>query len=235
MNRVKNNYLIVKLKEITNSLAKLSDIAYNSNNLLGDKSGVALFMFYMYKLTERDDYYCKAIELLEEVIGIHESYEIIPTAVSKYGWLMNHLNKLDFIEADVDEYFENINQELFKFMQNSLQKDNYDFLHGSLGIALYFLTNENHTNKQYLGEFVKDFHKIALCDNNGRLKWISVLDFDSNKKGYNISMSHGLASIIAVFSKIYLKGIEIDVTGSIVEGAVSYLLNQKLPLAGADL
>lgn len=159
--------ILEKLDEITNYLVNPSNSAYYSNNLLGDKSGVALFLFYTYNLTERDEYNNKAYDLLEDVIQIQEAHEIIPTSVSKYGWLMYHLNKLNFIEANVDEYFENINQELFKFMQSSLQKDNYDFLHGSLGIALYFLANENQTNKQYLGEFVKDFHKLGVCSKNG--------------------------------------------------------------------
>lgn len=221
--------MVGQLDVIVNSFLKLSNNAYNSNNLLGDKSGVALFLFYMYKLTERDECNNKAFDLLEDVIDIQEAYEIIPASVSKYGWLLNHLNKHGFIEAEVADYFEEINLSLFEFMQRSLQKDNYDFLHGSLGIAHYFLTVENQTNKHFLMEFAGNFYKSALQNENGGLKWISVLDFDSKKKGYNISMSHGISSIISVFSKIYSKGIEKGITSRLVEGAVSYLLNQKLP------
>ncbi|MBG0765876.1 MAG: hypothetical protein H0S78_13590 [Tissierellales bacterium] len=47
--------MVGQLDVIVNSFLKLSNNAYNSNNLLGDKSGVALFLFYMYKLTERKD------------------------------------------------------------------------------------------------------------------------------------------------------------------------------------
>lgn len=218
--------MVGQLDVIVNSFLKLSNNAYNSNNLLGDKSGVALFLFYMYKLTERDECNNKAFDLLEDVIDIQEAYEIIPASVSKYGWLLNHLNKHGFIEAEVADYFEEINLSLFEFMQRSLQKDNYDFLHGSLGIAHYFLTVENQTNKHFLMEFAGNFYKSALQNENGGLKWISVLDFDSKKKGYNISMSHGISSIISVFSKIYSKGIEKEITSRLVEGAVSYLLNQ---------
>jgi lantibiotic biosynthesis protein len=221
--------ILEKLNVIANYLMNSSNTAYNSNNLLGDKSGVALFLFYMYKLTGRDECNNKAYDLLEDVIQIQEAYEIIPASVSKYGWLLNHLNKHGFIEAEVADYFEEINLSLLEFMQSSLQKDNYDFLHGSLGIANYFLSVENQTNKHIVVEFVGKFYKSALQNENGGLKWISILDFDSKKKGFNISMSHGISSIISVFSKICSKGIETKITKRIIEGAVSYLLNQKLP------
>ncbi len=221
--------ILEKLNEIANYLMNSSNTAYNSNNLLGDKSGVALFLFYMYKLTGREECNNKALDLLEDVIHIQEAYEIIPTSVSKYGWLLNHLNNHGFVEAELADYFKEINFSLFEFMKSSLQKDNYDFLHGSLGIVHYLLSVENQTSKHYLTEFVGRFYKSALQNENGSLKWTSVLDFDSKKKGFNISMSHGISSIISVFSKIYLKGIEKEITGRIVEGAVSYLLRQKLP------
>lgn len=42
-----------QLDVIVNSFLKISNTAYNSNILLCDKSGVALFLFYMYKLAPR--------------------------------------------------------------------------------------------------------------------------------------------------------------------------------------
>lgn len=229
MKTIKNINFLSLLEEISISALNMKNIDFLSNNLLGDKSGVALFLFYMYRLTERDEFNIRAIDLLEDVVHKQEVFEIIPTSVSKYGWLLKHLHKSNFIEADIDHYFDNINQYQFDFMQKSLQKNNYDFLHGSLGVALYFLVLKNHSNKQYIVEFVKNFYNRAIQNEDGSLKWVSVLDFNLNKKGYNISLSHGLASIIAVFSKIYLKGIEKEITGRIVDGAVSYLVNQKLP------
>lgn len=42
-------------------------------------------------------------------------------------------------------------------------------------------------------------------------------------------MSHGISSIIAVLSKLYKKDIEKKKTKIMIEGAVNYLLQQKLP------
>lgn len=103
MKTIKNINFLSLLEEISISALNMKNIDFLSNNLLGDKSGVALFLFYMYRLTERDEFNIRAIDLLEDVVHKQEVFEIIPTSVSKYGWLMYHLNKLNFIEANVDE------------------------------------------------------------------------------------------------------------------------------------
>ncbi len=130
------------LTAIVDSLISHQAKKIRTHNLLGDKSGTALFMFYMYKYTENGEYYQKATDILEEVIDIHASNDMIPTSISKFGWLLNHLNKHNFIEANTDECFKNMDMDLSEFMINSLVKDNYDFLHGSLGIVLYFLSKK---------------------------------------------------------------------------------------------
>lgn len=231
MNEQESNNIRVKLNEIAFSLSNITEYNNNSNNLLGDNSGVALFMFYMHKLTGREAYYNTAVSLMEDVIRIHESFDVIPSAISKFGWLLNHLNKFHSIEANVLEYFENIDHYLFEFMLNSLKKDNYDFLHGSLSVVLFFLSRENITitHSHYLSTFIDELFKKSSQNNNDELKWLSIIDFKTNEKLYNISMSHGISSIIAVLSKLHNRGIEKEKTKHLIEGAVSYLLQQKLP------
>ncbi len=84
-------------------------------------------------------------------------------------------------------------------------------------------------SKQYLIHFIEKLFEKSIRQNNGEFKWISIIDYRSNKKVYNISMSHGIASIISVLSKIYIKNIEPKKVKLMIEGAIVYLLNQKLP------
>jgi len=201
----------------------------NSLNLLIDDSGISLFMFYFSLLSKNDDYYDFAFETLEKVTEEYSKQSVIPASLSKFGWLLSHLNQKEFIETDVEEFGTTYNALLQNNMIKYLKRNNYDFLHGSLGIVLYFLSINKKKADNYISNFVDEFEKKSVKTENNSLKWLSVLDYKTGKKGYNISMSHGIASIIAILSKIYKRGINQVKTKYLLEGAMNFLLQQKLP------
>jgi len=220
-----------KLTEVVYFLISSDSFKYNNRNLLGDKTGASLFMFYYSMLSKKEEHYNFAFEILEEVAGIHSTIDVIPTSISKFGWLLQHLNRKGIIETDLDELFENADVLLYNSMIKSLQNNIYDFLHGALGIALYFLNKEAGDKKAdiYLTEFINEMAKISEGTHSGGIKWISFIDYKKETKAYNISMSHGITSIIAVLSKIYKRKINLQKTKHLLEGAVNHLLKQKLP------
>ncbi|NOY51835.1 MAG: hypothetical protein GXO88_14880 [Chlorobi bacterium] len=90
-----------KLIDIVKFLTTSDLSKYNNGNLLGDKTGVSLFMFYYAMLSKKEEHYNFAFEILEEVAGIHSKIDVIPASISKFGWLLLHLNQKGIIETDL--------------------------------------------------------------------------------------------------------------------------------------
>ncbi len=168
--------------------------------------------------------------LLEKTLMSYYQTRIAPSDIARLGWLLVNLDSNDFLETDVNEFIDKSeNKVLFEKVLDFLKNDNYDFLHAALGIIQYFWSKNDIESRFYVSEFVDEFAEKAERAKDNELKWLSTLDIRTKTKGYNISMSHGLASIIAMLSKIYKQGINQDKTKYLLEGAVNYLLQQKLP------
>lgn len=122
--------------------------------------------------------------------------QVTPPSVAKMGWLLINLDKNGFVESDVNELIANVDEFLFKIIPEYINKGHYDFLHGAMGIVLYFLSKNEKETDEYVSQFIDEFEKTAGNTEVNGLKWLSTLDYKTGKKGYNISMSHGIASII---------------------------------------
>jgi lantibiotic modifying enzyme len=90
---------------------------------------------------------------------------------------------------------------------------------------LYRSNNPNTAG--YIKDMLTVLEKIADKDSQGGLKWLSVIDIKTGEKAYNLALSHGLASIIGVLSKIIDSAIETTMASRLLENAVTVLLNYR--------
>jgi lantibiotic modifying enzyme len=110
-----------------------------------------------------------------------------------------------------------------------IEKGNYDFLHGAVGNGTYFLNRLNKKeSKDYLKELIDHLDKISHKKGGDKIAWESVLDHEKGTKGYNLSLSHGISSIIAFLAKMLEKEIYIEKVSSLLNGAINYLLSHAL-------
>ena len=220
-------------------LAKVSQIAHvllNKNEdslvgLMGGETGIALFLFYYARMTDEQRVYDLALDKISKALDkINEGFNFHTHAggLAGFGTAMEILIQEDFIEADSNDLLDDLDEYLYELMLSELVNKNYDFLHGAIGLALYFHKRKSCKNREkYLLSFVEGLEKIAEKDKDG-FKWLSVINHDKNTKGYNLSLSHGIASIISILSKLT----EIDICRKKVEkllcGSINYLLDKQL-------
>jgi lantibiotic modifying enzyme len=223
-----------KLKEIAGILQNECPDSEDNPGLMGGKVGVATFLFYYAKFYDIQEPYDYALELLTSVFNDIENgfnFHTHASGLAGIGTVIELLIQEDLIEADVDEVLGELDDFLYEKMILELKKSNYDFLHGAVGIGLYFLKRKsNKKSHEFLKDFVHELDNIAHKDEEG-IKWISVLNREKGTKGYNLSLSHGLASIIAFLSKLYTAGIAKDKVFYLLNGAVKYLLNQQMDIS----
>ena len=209
-------------------------IAGDNIGLLGGKAGMALFFFYYAKLTNDDKYADYGAELISDIfddINNAEGY-ILHThggGLAGVGWTVEHLAQNDFLDTDTNEVLETLDPYLHKTMINDITNENYDFLHGAVGNGVYFLNRlGNAKSRDYLKDLIDQLDRTSHKDDDGARKWLSILNREEGTKGYNLSLSHGIASIIAFLGKVVEQGIETEKASLLLNGAVQYLLKFKL-------
>jgi len=221
-----------KLSEIAGTLVKHTPDLKDNIGLMGGKIGVALFYFYYAKFLAEDKYADYGVESISDVFDVINNdftYHTHAAGLAGIGWTVEHLAQNDFIDTDTNEILADLDPYLHKTMIYDIGNQNYDFLHGAVGNGVYFLSRiNNEKSKDYLKELIDQMDKISHKDEDGALKWLSTLNIEDGSKGYNLSLSHGIASIIAFLGKVLETGIYNEKVSILLNGAVQYLLKYKL-------
>ncbi|MEO0571333.1 MAG: lanthionine synthetase C family protein [Bacteroidota bacterium] len=206
--------------------------------VLGGQAGVSLFQFYCAQYFDEDTYSEKGVDIISNCIEkINEGYAY-PTycnGIAGFGWTLQHLVDHEFVVLNLDELLTPFDQYLFNQMLFEFGDKHYDLLHGALGYGVYFLKRLNsattskknkRTYHSYLIQLLDQLEKMAIEDDVG-LKWESTLDIHKGNKGFNLSLSHGMSSIVYLLTKMYHSAIEKQRVAHLVKGAVQYIMQYQ--------
>jgi len=110
-------------------------------------------------------------------------------------------------------------------MEKDFGTGNYDFLHGGLGVGYYFLKKRIPSTMNNKVWYLWLKNKAITCT-DGCFKWESTLS-DSRKKGFNISLSHGMSSIVVCLTKLMEKYPHVVTIKDILSNTIRYILQQR--------
>jgi lantibiotic modifying enzyme len=222
--------LLSRLQEIRKALATVDD---DQPNLLGGAPGLALFHFYLGRATGDDSLAERGMDLISRASDTLEkgfNSTTFASGLAGLGWSITHLARQGFFEADVAEILIDLTEPLQQSMMEYIQRGEYDYLHGALGIALYFLERSDlPETPAILLALVEELARQAQTDVHGGLKWESELDRETKQRGFNLSLSHGQASIIDILGRMVTAGYGGGKARPLLAGAVTYLLQHELP------
>jgi lantibiotic modifying enzyme len=222
------------LREIADDLIE----RYEKNELEADiglfsgKTGISLFLFYYASYIKEEKYEEYAQKLLESVFDDINSGNLMPTycsGLAGVGWTVDHLVEEGFIDEGNLKVLSDMDSYLINSMQNYLDRNDFDFLHGATGIAYYLRIRapKNSEVKEALYQYVKKLSDYAIFDGlNNTVKIVSsVLSKDDQRIDvYNIGLAHGMASIIIVLCKLYYVVEERTKCLKLIEGMSNYML-----------
>lgn len=221
--------LHIKLQEI-NNVIKEEISKENDIGVLNGLSGIALFQFYYSQYLDSEHIYDDALNTLQKCFEkINEGYNkpTFCSGIAGFGWTIDHLVQNNFIELDSDELLSDFDEYIYNVMVLSLNKRNYDFLHGGIGYALYFINRYKTTSSASLklSYKIKIDKFISLLDgladkSLNQYKWETISDGD---KVYDLSISHGISSIIGVLNKLYEFSEFRDEVRSMLQGAINFI------------
>jgi len=227
-----DNYFHRVENKVHEIAAALPETRVEGEGLMGGAAGLACFYAYYADYSRKRSYKERSMNMMERSINPpdgHRGRYSLSDGLAGICWTIDHLIKNKLYDFDAADIFTNVDSLLYEGMMLEVREGHYDYLHGALGIALFFLRDkENEEYRNYLAEVVRELKNLAITDADGSIKWNSVLDGDTGLQGVNLSLSHGMASIIIILSKIMEAGIEESLCTDMIMGGLRYIEKRKL-------
>jgi lantibiotic modifying enzyme len=203
------------------------------SGLMGGAAGVAVF--FAYYADWAGDLRFKGLvgEMVERAInppaGHFPGYSFA-SGFAGIGWTIKHLLENDLLVSDAASVYKQLDPVIGESMIKEMSNGHYDYLHGAGGMALYFLSNDTLDDQStaFLIAFINELDRHSIVEDDGGVKWKSVLDMDTGREGYNLSLSHGIASLMLIIQMIRRKGVEKARCDKLLKGAYTYLRKQQL-------
>lgn len=165
----------------------------NSNpSLMSGYPGVVLFLaYYAHFARESRDEILHQLEHLILDSKQHRPYESLRFSDGICGllWSLNHLEKEFSIVVDLKEYQDQFNTWLIERKEEIIQSKNLDFLHGLLGMHLYF----EQSASRFFGSEIDQLILDECQSSSSGCFWFECM---GEREVINTSMAHGQAAII---------------------------------------
>jgi lantibiotic modifying enzyme len=226
---ITDSIMKIKVDDKINLIADILMAPHEGNvGLMGGNSGEVLFWAYYSKYMglKRE----KSVLILSSIFDeINKGYHFptFSTGLSGVGWLVEHLSKNKFISINTDKTIGDMDEFLYPQMLDLIRDGNFDYLHGALGIGLYYIERyPNPKTTKYLIKLVDELERLSI-NVSGGIAWETVVVQDSNLRGFNLSLSHGIASIIVFLCRVNELGIQKNKTYELISKAIFFLLNSK--------
>ncbi|WP_460913275.1 lanthionine synthetase C family protein [Spirosoma areae] len=205
-------------------------------SLMGGQTGYALF----------ESYYHRQFGIIDtnrvwerlgsgiDAIGTGKVDHTFAGGIAGIAWGFLHLANNGFLHDSTDdpqEIIAALDEPLFLLSMEDLSTGNFDYLHGGLGACLYFLERRPTPEiDAYLTQIIAQLATIAVEKNNGEVTWLFP-NFGERKPedpaDYNLSLSHGTASIVAILCLLYKRGYAKAQCVRLIEGALRWMWNSR--------
>lgn len=221
-----NKAITDKIDEIASQLfSYIDEDQIGILSIMSGQFGLLPFMGLYLQYRDNAEYTERFFKYLEKSVEKLSDSFYLPTYANGLPGIMDCLrvmNEQTQIEVDYLELEEVYKSYLCRQMVMNYASENFDFLHGALGISYYYVNEKNFIEKS-----VAALAESAIPCEAG-LKWKCIINNEQNVWGYNISLSHGMSSIILYLCRIYDSGIASGTIKELLEKAMGFILSQRI-------
>ncbi len=192
--------------------------------LYSGKAGVLLFLAHYLKdhPNERNrSLFEKYADSLYDDIGEGRQFHTYCNGMAGIMAGLRYMQGHGLLEVDYSEIESTYRDYLFAWMMQEFSHGYYDFMHGAMGIALYF-----YDDPMFVEAAVTWLENTKEVDGD-KYKWKSSLGKDQ-PIGYNIALSHGMASIVLILCRMYRAGHFQERIADLITGTLNYILSQEM-------
>ncbi|MHA7056791.1 lanthionine synthetase C family protein [Aquimarina sp. M1] len=231
-------------KRLENKLEEIADFLLyhkDDNKEIGALSGIsgnAMFHFYYANYKDDDRHREKGAEIISEAFNRIEKGYTYPTfcnGIAGACWVLELLKEEKFIELEEDIITEDVDKYLFGKMKAFIMDNNFDFMHGAIGIGLYYfkrfqnVTSSDLKNRyeMYLMVLINAISETVIVEDD-TVRWKSkIVSGEYIAEGYNLGLAHGIPSIINFLSRLVINPSFSDKIKNLLKPACNYILNCK--------
>jgi hypothetical protein len=194
------------LTQLKNKTAEIVEIVAKEkfDGKIGLLSGTAgsLFLLCYYQEYVKASTYMDIVEqrvmdAFDTINDTQFSNLTYSNGLTGFLWTLKNLNENEYIDIDLSDVADSATPLLGDFMMGKMDTGEYDFLHGSLGVANYFLDMEDEAAIKLVKAFNEKLFAKAIQHEDDTLSFLSTVNInDATVPVVNLSLSHGMASII---------------------------------------
>ncbi|MEO8239242.1 MAG: lanthionine synthetase LanC family protein [Flavobacterium sp.] len=177
----------------------------NRIGILNGLSGIALFYNSLLEIDNNNEFQEKLIKIIERINDIISDNVSLPSfcsGLAGYGWVLLRINN-EIIDIDED-YFLSLDEILLEELTGQANEDDYDFLHGSLGISMYFVERFKQTKDESIKRILIDYITELIGKISKNLEGVLIREDGVDKCHYiYFGMAHGIAGVINIM--LYIK------------------------------
>jgi class I lanthipeptide synthase len=198
-------------------------------------AGIALFFAYLQAsgLAPVREMACECLAPGVDALATRPMTASLYAGFTGIAWAAQHVTTL-LGDSSLD--LGDIDLALEAYLSRSPWSHHYDLITGLVGLGVYCLERSNSPVAMRCLELIVERLSELAELSDGSLRWHTRPDLlppwqrESCPQGhYNLGLAHGLPGIIALLGKIHAAGISQQQTGRLLEGAVPWLLRQRLP------
>lgn len=230
-----NHAVEAKIDEIADVINKRvvnrinSNLFYFENGLYTGDAGDVLFLHFYAKFFNRPDINDNLEVLLERLISNYSSLFSGYSYCSGFSgvlYLFQTLKTHQFIEIDTSDIESQIDEYLEVNIDADIQHSTYDFMHGSLGVGLYYLKAAKRND--IIEKIIAFLLKSAQIDTEKEtISWQTNI-MGNKLIAENISLSHGIPSIIVFLTRLLNTNHDSTKIRELLLGAINYVLSQQI-------
>lgn len=198
-----------------------------SYGVYDERCGCLLFMAYYEKYFKSIKEPSNIEKYLDTVLADFNEDTYYPSfshGISGVLYLLKFLNKHKFICVNVEDAEHHYMCYLRNSLNSFLKDGNYDFLHGALGIIYYFLSLESYRKDNvFFNGVIDNFLAYSINNNDHIIYWEDKF----NGLSSNVSLAHGMSSIVLILSYMYKMNINKDQLIEPITKAINFILSQK--------
>lgn len=215
--------------------------------LAGGTAGLAVFFAYLDAAREgqgiESDAGDQALDLLGQSIDALAEAQLLPSLYSGFcgvGWTVEHLTR-EFYEGDEDLTSE-IDSALRERLEGPIDSFESELINGLAGYGMYLIERLPHPNAtELIGRVLDRLEETveespAGCTWHTHPRWIPVWQREGLPEGcHNLGVAHGMPGVIGFLAEAQRAGLSDPRIPRLAEGAVRWLLGQRLPAGGSSV
>ncbi|GAB4034271.1 lanthionine synthetase C family protein [Spirosoma gilvum] len=210
----------------------LSQPLTDNVSLLSGQMGYAVLEAYVqrfYGLPTSEQTW-ERVEAGLDAIQAGELIHSFAGGIAGVAWGFLHLTNqglLSVDEIDPQDILAGLDEPLFEVSMDFLRAGDFDYLHGGLSACLYYLERSpTPALAHYIDQLVQQLSDMAVRYPNGDITW-AYQDDNLPSALYNLGLSHGTSSIIAILSLLYERGYARPRCAELILGSLQWVWNQR--------